>query len=285
MKPPNRTRLVDISHLLTNVNSSLYIKMENEQITGSHKYRLVYGMLSNFLATNTLDSFTGFVEATSGNTGLALAELAQQINKKVVIFANQSLQPKTKHDLEKYSNVTIHYCSDADQAYLDAVDFHNLNPKYINLDQYNNPYGVSEFFTMGTEILEDVPNINTIVMGVGTGATITGLSESIFGGTTANIIYTIGCTIDDEWLTIPGWKNFRVSKPGSIIVNTNTKNLISQWQRFEIYDLVEQQKTISELVDFNFDLNLSTVGNILAAIQIGNKYNDRQIITVCTGKA
>lgn len=284
MKQPNNTRLIDISYLLTNTTSSLYLKMENEQITESHKYRLVYGMMHNYLDYHSLNEFDGFAEATSGNTGLALAELAQQINKPVMLFANQSLRPKTKSNLNKYDNVTLKLSTDADQAYADVKTFQKDNPKYVHLDQYNNIHGATEFFRMGLEIIREVPEINCCVMGVGTGATITGLSDAIFKYGNRPETFVVGCTINDEWLTIPGWKNFKVSKPGSIIITANEKNLIHKWLKFEIGQLTHVQTISEDLFKLGFTPNLSTIGNILGAIEIGNKYNNYNIVTVCTGK-
>lgn len=284
MKQPNNTRLIDISYLLSNTTSSLYLKMENEQITESHKYRLVYGMMRNYLDYHSLSEFKGFVEATSGNTGLALVELAQQINKQVILFANQSLSPKIKANLDKYNNVILKLSSDADQAYADVKTFQNNNLGYVHLDQYNNIHGTTEFFRMGLEILREVPEINCCVMGVGTGATITGLSDAIFKYGNRPETFVVGCTINDEWLTIPGWKNFKVSKPGSIIITANERNLIHKWTKFEIGQLTHVQSLSKELFKLGFVPNLSTVGNILAGIEIGNKYNNYNIVTICTGK-
>lgn len=245
--------------------------MENEQITGSHKYRLVYGMMTQFLLQHSLDSFEGFVEASSGNTGLALAELAQQINKQCVIITTENIDPKIARKITERDGRLI-FKDDIDACIALAQEWETLY-NYVNLNQYDNPDAVLGFQSMAEEMVEQHVVPTTIVMGVGTGATITGLT---------NVLHTsraVACSIDDEFLTITGWKNFKVNKPGQVLIDNG--RYINRWELLTLSEIAEAQESLSKTLGFK--PNLSTVGNLLVAIKEGNLTNDSTIITVCTG--
>lgn len=268
---PHVTQLDDVSYLLRNQNSRLFLKREDLQYMGTHKFRLAYGMV--FDGTRSLSDFGGFIESSSGNTGLALAEITDWINKPLILHVGKNISERIRKKLNKYKHVALVEYDDLEDAYSEIITFTNSHPEFIHLDQYNNPSAVTEFRTMMEEIIKQANvNIDIAVMGVGTGATLCGMSSVLNNG------LIIGCTIDDEVLTIPGWKNFKNAKIHNTVLRLN--NHVNLWAKFTIEELIDNQKFLSEQLGHN--INLSTTGNLLAAIRRGDMYNIN-IATVCTG--
>ena len=72
---PGNTKLVRLANIekMFDVDNELYAKVENSNPSGSIKDRAVYQMLLDYIALGKLTKDTVIVEATSGNTGIALA--------------------------------------------------------------------------------------------------------------------------------------------------------------------------------------------------------------------
>jgi cysteine synthase len=81
------TDLIDVSFLLDNPTSTLLLKLEQNQITHSHKLRLAVSMVEGNIVPFSM--FEGFAEASSGNTGLALAEISDILNKPLETFRSR----------------------------------------------------------------------------------------------------------------------------------------------------------------------------------------------------
>jgi len=77
------TPLIKVQKLLIKEHVSLYLKLEGNNPGGSVKDRAAFNMISNAIQRNEINQETHLIEATSGNTGIALAMIAQQFNIKI----------------------------------------------------------------------------------------------------------------------------------------------------------------------------------------------------------
>lgn len=272
MVAPINTKMVDVSHLLENYTSQLWVKREDLQITGSHKYRLVHGMVKDALSGSLVDDISVFVEASSGNTGLAVSLIAKQLGKEAYIIAPSNIDPEIGKAIIRNGSVLA--CQDGIDNCITLAKEYRDTYGYTLLNQYDNQSAVYGFEDMAIEMKSYVGNdVTTIVMGVGTGATISGLA------TMFPEARVIGCSCLDSHFTIPGWKNFRVNKPGQIIVNN--RNYIDSWELIPIDEIMSKQDYFEEALGFR--PNLSTVGNLLIAVREGDRINNSMVVTVCTG--
>lgn len=271
MIKPIKTEVMDISSLSSNYTSSIYLKREDLQITNSHKYRLATSLMVNLWGD---DMKNDVVIATSGNTGHAVAAIAHLLGIKCRVYANQSLTEKSEKNILMYNAVLLKYI-DADDAVEHAKEFVDANENWIYLNQYDDFSGANGFKVMADELKEDIPGINSFVTPIGTGATLFGVSKVLPN------INLYAATIDDEWLTIPGVRNFRVSKPGDIITYTYSNANVTHIYKFTIDEIVERQ--IEYQKKLQLPINLSTTLGIMSAVDVANKYNDTVIATICTG--
>lgn len=269
---PINTRLTDVSILLENSTSSILMKREDTQITGSHKYRLAYSLINEI--ANGYNDGIDFVVATSGNTGLAVANIARQLNKKVTIFASRSIKPNTEYILNSYPNATI--IKSSDDVISEAKNFCVGRDDLIYLNQYDNIAGTYGFMDMAKEIEEEYPLLNAMVLGVGTGASIYGCMRQL-----PNIDFYAATVSKKDFITIPGIRNFGYSTPGNLIIEANEIFNILKWYNFTVDEIFDTQKVYSETIDLN--INLSTTLSLMAARVVGNEYNYTNIVTICTG--
>lgn len=276
---PVTTPIEDISYLLNNVTTNLYIKLESMQITKTHKYRLMYGLINKFLETHKMKDFTGFVEASNANAALSLAEISNQISKQVILFLPANTDVHIKNKIKKYNNVVIKECYDIEDAYMSAKDYANRYRDYIYLDQYNNFDSISEYELLAEEILEQISNVDILITTVDTGAMISGLSN-IFN------CYTCGVTINDNYTSIPEITNFKLVSPKQIIISTNERNLINTWETLSVDEIIEYHAMLTKTLPNNFPVNINyaTAANILTAVNFSNRNDYKTILTIDTGR-
>ena len=84
------TPLAQINYLNTNPNVQTYGKLEGQNPGGSVKDRAAYGMIKGALDRGDVQKGSILVEATSGNTGIALAMIARQFGLEMTLVMPES---------------------------------------------------------------------------------------------------------------------------------------------------------------------------------------------------
>jgi len=156
-------------------SGEVYLKLENQQITNSFKIR---GALNKILHLNIEEIEQGVVTASAGNHGLAVAISAEKLNIHVKIVVPKSA-PKIKTDKMKKHNVKLILYGDIyDEAERRAIDLARKDGlTYIS--PYNDRFVIAGQGTIGLEILEDLPSVDTIIVPVGGGGLISGISLAV----------------------------------------------------------------------------------------------------------
>ncbi len=163
-------------------SAAVYAKMERNNPSGSVKDRAVLGMYEFALANGEIDQDTVFVEATSGNTGIALAMIAGAYGHCVILTMPESMSQERRNLMAAYGAELI--LTPAGDAMIGAeakvVEILSENPNYVRLSQFeNNGNPLKHHDTTAKEILADLPNVSAFVAGVGTGGTISGVSKAL----------------------------------------------------------------------------------------------------------
>jgi len=170
-----RTPLVRSTFLSDFCGGEVYLKLENLQITNSFKIR---GALNRMLHLSTEEMKQGVVTASAGNHAQAVAIGAEKLNlsAKIVIPRNT---PKVKIDKIKKHNVELILHGDIyDEAEQKAIDLAKKDGlTYIS--PYNDKLVIAGQGTVGLEILEDLPNVDTMIVPVGGGGLISGISVAV----------------------------------------------------------------------------------------------------------
>ncbi|WP_428897793.1 cysteine synthase A [Parelusimicrobium proximum] len=172
---------------LVNYNSALhgkiYAKLESFNPGGSVKDRAVLFMLRDLLERGKVSAGGSVVEATSGNTGIALSYLAPALGLRAVIFMPESMSVERRKLMSAYGAELI--LTPASEGMSGAVamagDYLKEHKDAAFLGQFENFANVKAHEeTTAKEILAQLgqaPDI--LVLGVGTGGTITGAGHAL----------------------------------------------------------------------------------------------------------
>jgi cysteine synthase B len=173
------TPLIKSNRLIKNKNITLLLKLEGNNPGGSVKDRAAYNMIKSALDRNEIKKGDKLIEATSGNTGIALAMIANAFNIDIELVMPENSTKERIQTMEAYgAKVTL---TTADAGIEGSRDFAEKKVKeegYIMLNQFaNDDNWKAHYKTTGPEIWKDTEgNITHFVSAMGTTGTIMGTS-------------------------------------------------------------------------------------------------------------
>src|SRR6058998_4456946 len=188
-KPPailsliGETPLVEITQFDTGP-CQLFVKLENQNPTGSIKDRIALSMIEAAEREGTLQPGGTVIEATAGNTGLGLALVAGAKGYRVLlVIPDKMSQEKISHVKALGAEVRITR-SDVTRGHPEyyqdvAARLAQEIPGAFYVNQFGNPANpLAHERSTGPEIWEQMRHdVDTIVVGVGSGGTLTGLGR------------------------------------------------------------------------------------------------------------
>lgn len=174
------TPLVEIENIFKKEGVKIYAKLEGQNPGGSVKDRAAYGMIKGALDKGILKPGVKLVEATSGNTGIALAMIANMFGIDITLIMPESATPERVGTMKAYgaevvltpAAKTIEYSRQYAEKLAEQDDYHMLN-QFANNDNWGMHYR-----TTGPEIWRDTQQeITHFVSSMGTTGTIMGTSR------------------------------------------------------------------------------------------------------------
>ena len=262
-------------------NSNIYVKLEKYNPAGSIKDRAVYYMVENLEKHGLLKKGDVLVEATSGNTGIALSMIGSLKGYKVIIVMPETMSVERRTLMKAYGAELI--LTDGSLGMKGSIEKMNKllseNSNYISLKQFDNEYNpLAHYETTGVEIYNQVKDIDIFVCGVGTGGTISG----------------VGKYLKEQ---NPNIKVVAVEPEGSPVISKNKKGshkiqgigagfipknynenvvdevmTITDEESYEGVRIMAQKEGIL--------VGISSGANIYAALKLCEMYPDKKIVTV-----
>ncbi|WP_075344332.1 cysteine synthase CysM [Tenacibaculum agarivorans] len=174
------TPLVEATNIINKENVRLFLKLEGHNPGGSVKDRAAYYMISEALKKNNIKKGDTLVEATSGNTGIALALMAKVLGLNMVLVMPEHATIERVKTMRAYGAEVILTPSEVGME--GAID-HALELKYkkgyFRLNQFDNlDNPKAHYSTTGPEIWRDTEGkVTHFVSAMGTTGTITGVSD------------------------------------------------------------------------------------------------------------
>jgi len=164
-------------------DATFHIKLEMFNPTGSIKDRTAYYMIKDAEEKYNLKEYL-LIEASSGNTAIALAMICALKGYKLKIFLPESTSREKISLLESFGPEIVKVKGTVLDAYKKAIDYSKEEKKSIFLNQYSNPSNFkAHYFGTGREIIEElgdeIKSVDYFVAGVGTGGTITGIGMAL----------------------------------------------------------------------------------------------------------
>ena len=174
------TPMVGIHELSPNPNVKIYLKLEGQNPAGSIKDRIALALITDAEKRGVLKPGGTVLESSSGNTGIGLAMVCRLRGYRLVVVVADNVT-KERIDLLKSFGAEIIFSPGklgSNGAIVRAKELSANNPEWVLLYQYGNEANsLAHEETTGPEILEDCPEIDIFVAGLGTSGTLMGVSR------------------------------------------------------------------------------------------------------------
>ena len=173
------TPLVELSHLNPNPNVQIFAKLEGHNPGGSVKDRAAYSMIKGAVERKEIKPGQKLIEATSGNTGIALAMIARLYNIEIELVMPENSTRERVLTMEAFgAKVTLTPASEGIEGSRDYADAMVAKHEYFMLDQFGNPDNyLAHYRSTGPEIWRDTDGkVTHFVSSMGTTGTIMGTS-------------------------------------------------------------------------------------------------------------
>lgn len=173
------TPLVESKVLNTNPNVKLYFKMEGHNPGGSVKDRAAFNMIKNGLERGDFDKNSKLIEATSGNTGIALAMIAGIYGLDMELVMSEKSTIERVKTMKAYgAKVTLTPADIGIEGARDYAEAKVKNEGYVMINQFSNDDNwKAHYKSTGPEIWNDTNGkVTHFVSSMGTTGTIMGTS-------------------------------------------------------------------------------------------------------------
>ena len=173
------TPMVASRKLLVKPGVTLYFKLEGQNPGGSVKDRPALNMIRSALERGTLQKGRKLIEATSGNTGIALAMIARSYGLEIELVMPENATRERVQTMRAYgAKVTLTPADAGIEGSRDYAEEKVRTRGYLMLDQFSNPDNwKAHYKTTGPEIWRDTGGkVTHFVSSMGTTGTIMGTS-------------------------------------------------------------------------------------------------------------
>jgi cysteine synthase len=286
-----RTPLIKLNRIAAGVDATIAVKAEFFNPLGSVKDRIGYAMIDAAERDGRLTPKTTIIEPTSGNTGIALAFVAAARGYKLILTMpdSMSLERRTLLALLGAKLVLTPAAEGMKGAIAKAVELQRqLSPSWIP-QQFDNPANPEiHRKTTAEEIWTDTDGaVDILVSAVGTGGTITGVSEVI--KSRKKSFRSIAVEPKDSPV-ITQTRNKEPLKPGPHKIQGTGAGFVPKNLNLEIVDEVvtvtndDAIQTARRLaLEEGILAGISTGANVWAALQVAGRLENKGKLIVTIG--
>ena len=268
------TRLVRLQRMPGNTSNIILAKMEGDNPAGSVKDRPAVSMIMNAQSRGEITPGDHLIEATSGNTGIALAMAAAMMGYKMTLIMPATATLERKMAMRAYGAELIEVSGD--EGMEGARDLAlKMQAEGLGrvLDQFNNADNpLSHFQGTGPEIWRDTAGMVThFVSSMGTTGTIMGVSAYL---KQKNPLVEIIGLQPEEGASIPGIRRWpKAYLPGIFDAASVDKTLdVSQ------HDAEETMRRLAK--EEGIFCGASAGGAVFAALRLSERLNNAVIVTI-----
>lgn len=269
------TPLVEVTNINKNKSVQVFCKLEGQNPGGSVKDRAALNMIKSALDRREIKRGSRLVEATSGNTGIALAMIAQSLGVHMTLLMPETATPERVKTMKAYGAEVLltpggeESMEQSRQLAQDMAD----SGEYFMLNQFANPDNYKMHYkTTGPEIWKDTKGrITHFVSAMGTTGTIMGVSRYL--KEQRKDIQIVG-TQPKEGSNIPGIRRWspefmpKIYEPQRVdrIIDISTEEAINMTRR-----MAHEEGIMA---------GMSSGGALEAAMQIANEIHDGVVVCI-----
>ena len=265
------TPMVALQRLNTNPNVKIFAKLEGNNPGGSVKDRPALNMIRSALDRGEINSDTKLIEATSGNTGIAMALMARLYNLHIELIMPSSSTRERVLTMEAFGAKVI--LQDNMEVCRDYAEEKAAGGDYFLLNQFANPDNyLAHYKTTGPELWRDTNGaITHFVSSMGTTGTIMGTSMFLKEQNAA--IQIVGCQPTEE-SSIPGIRRWSPAYLPKIFDPSRVDRImdISQAEATEMTRKLANEEGIFA--------GMSSGGAASAAIRLGAELSEGLIVFI-----
>lgn len=265
------TPLVELKKLNPNPNVRIFGKLEGNNPGGSVKDRAAFSMISGALERGEVKAGMKLVEATSGNTGIALAMIARLFDLEIELLMPQSSTRERVLTMEAFGARVV--LTETMESARDLAEEKAATGEYFMLNQFANPDNwKAHYRTTGPEIYRDTDQqITHFVSSMGTTGTIMGVSRYLKEQNSN--IQIVGCQPNDG-SSIPGIRKWPVEYLPKIFEKERVDRVIEVAQEDAT---LTTRRLASEEAIF---AGMSSGGAAWAAIQLAKELKEGVIVFI-----
>lgn len=175
------TPLIELTRLQPKEGVRIFAKLEAQNPSGSVKDRVALALVRAAEAEGRVQPGDTLVEASSGNTGIALAMVGRRLGYSVKVVLPRSVPPSITDVLERYGVDPV-FCPDCDDMKESIELAERMAGKYgwQPMRQFWSPANRDVHYRQtGGEILSALDRVDVFIAGIGTGGTIMGVGDRL----------------------------------------------------------------------------------------------------------
>lgn len=268
------TPLVEVQSIFKKEGVKLLLKLEGNNPGGSVKDRAAYNMIYEAINKKNIKKGDTLVEATSGNTGIALALMAKVLGVHMVLVMPENSTIERVQTMRAYGAKVI--LTPAELGIEGSRDYAlklKYKKGYYRLNQFDNPdNSKAHYKTTGPEIWRDTEGeVTHFVSSMGTTGTIMGVSDYL---KEKNKNITIVGVQPDSDSKIPGIRKWE----GDYIPAIFNRKKVD-----EVYEVTEAEaKAMTQRLaeEEGIFAGMSSGGNIACAIQVAEKLEKGVVVAI-----
>lgn len=260
---------------------NVFVKLEKYNPGGSIKDRIALSMIEGAEKKGILKEGSVLVEATSGNTGIGLAMAGNLKGYKVIIIMPETMSIERRQLVKSFGAELI--LTEGAKGMNGSIEKLNEllkeNSNYINLGQFENEDNPKVHYeTTGPEIYKEVPDVDVVVAGIGSGGTISGIGK--FLKEKNKNVEVIGIEPKSSPLiTQKKAGPHKIQGIGANFVPKNyDENVVDKVITVSDEDSFEMVRVLANKLGIL--VGISSGANTFAALEIAKKYPNKKIVTV-----
>jgi S-sulfo-L-cysteine synthase (O-acetyl-L-serine-dependent) len=265
------TPMVELKKMNSNPGVKIFAKLEGNNPGGSVKDRPALNMIKSALERGDINQDTKLIEATSGNTGIAMALMAKLFGLEIELVMPASSTRERVLTMEAFgAKVTL---LDSIEICRDYAEEKGATKGYFLLNQFANPDNYkAHYLTTGPEIWKDSQHqISHFVSAMGTTGTIMGCSR--FFKEQNKDVQIVGCQPTEE-ASIPGIRRWPAAYLPKIFEPSRVDRIMDISQQ----DAVDTTRRLAR--EEGIFAGMSSGGAACAALRIANEIQEGLIVFI-----
>ena len=180
-----RTPVAGVEPELAGAPAALWLKLELMQHTGSFKARGAYNRVLSAMESGALSTDAGVIAASGGNAGLAVAYVAGQVGVPAEVYVPETAPPLKVAKLRSLGATVRQVGKEYAEAFAAAVA-RTEETGALFCHAYDQPEICAGQGTLGLELAEQLPGVDTVLVAVGGGGLMAGIATAL--GSRARVV-------------------------------------------------------------------------------------------------